>query len=278
MPFLLWTGIWFRIETPLHRAIFPLTRFLYRDADAIVVYGEHVKGYLVSEGVRSERIFVAPQAVDNSFYSRLVSDSEKEALRRKLAVRAGQNVVLYLGRLEAVKGLPHLLEAFAAARLEDSVLVIAGAGGERPALEQLAARLRIGERVRFAGYVPIQETVGYYALATVVVLPSVTTRESREPWGLVVNEAFNQGVPVIATDAVGAVAGGLLQDGLNGVVVREGNSAALARALEKVVNDPGARERMGATAKRMVARWNHDAQAAGFAHALEFALGTRVSP
>ena len=278
VPFLLWTGIWFRIETPLHRAIFPLTRFLYRDADAIVVYGEHVKGYLVSEGVRSERIFVAPQAVDNSFYSRLVSDSEKEALRRKLAVRAGQNVVLYLGRLEAVKGLPHLLEAFAAARLEDSVLVIAGAGGERPALEQLAARLRIGERVRFAGYVPIQETVGYYALATVVVLPSVTTRESREPWGLVVNEAFNQGVPVIATDAVGAVAGGLLQDGLNGVVVREGNSAALARALEKVVNDPGARERMGATAKRMVARWNHDAQAAGFAHALEFALGTRVSP
>ena len=101
VPFLLWTGLWSRVDTPLHRRIFALTRFLYRHADAVVVYGEHVKRYLVSEGVRAERIFVAPHAVDNAFYSRLVSDSEKQALRNKLGIQAGQNVVLYLGRLEA---------------------------------------------------------------------------------------------------------------------------------------------------------------------------------
>ena len=278
MPFLLWTGLWSRVDTPLHRRIFALTRFLYRHADAVVVYGEHVKRYLVSEGVRAERIFVAPHAVDNAFYSRLVSDSEKQALRNKLGIQAGQNVVLYLGRLEAVKGIPHLLEAFAASCLENAVLVIAGAGRERPTLEQLVSRLGIDERVRFAGYVPVDETVAYYALASVVVLPSVTTPQAKEAWGLVVNEAFNQGVPVIATDAVGAVAGGLVRDGVNGLVVPEANSAAITVALERVVNDPAARQRLGAAAKQVIAEWSHDAQAAGFARGLEFALGTTVEP
>jgi len=278
VPFLLWTGVWFRLGTPLHRRIFALTRFLYRHADAIVVYGEHVKRYLVSEGVRPDRVFVAPHAVDNQFYSRVVCDSEKDALRRKLGIHAGQNVILFLGRLEAVKGIAHLLEAFATSRLEDSILVIAGVGRERPPLERLAARLRIEERVRFAGYVPIEETVGYYAIASVVVLPSVTTPAAKEAWGLVVNEAFNQGVPVIATDAVGAAAGGLVRDGVNGIVVPEGNAGALASSLERVVNDPAARQQLGAAARREVAEWNLDAQAAGFACALEFVLRAKVEP
>ena len=55
------------------------------------------------------------------------------------------------------------------------------------------------------------------------------TRTFREPWGLVVNEAMNRGLAVIATDAVGAAAGGLVRDGSNGLVVPAGDSAALAR-------------------------------------------------
>jgi glycosyltransferase involved in cell wall biosynthesis len=276
VPFLLWTGVWFRVETPLHRRMFPLTRFLYQNADAIVVYGEHVKRYLATEGVRAERIFVAPHAVDNSLYARPVSESERADLRRKLGIHSGQNVILYLGRLEKAKGIPHLVEAFAASDLQDAVLVIAGAGSERPALEAAVRNLRLEERVRFAGYVPIEETVCYYALASVVVLPSVTTPQVREPWGLVVNEAFNQGVPVIASDSVGAVVGGLVRDGVNGVVVPEGNSTALARALERVGNDPEAQRRMGAEAKRVIAEWSQEAQAAGFARALEFVLRPKV--
>ncbi len=41
-PFILWTGIWMTLQTPFHRLVFPLTRHIYRHADAIVVYGEHV--------------------------------------------------------------------------------------------------------------------------------------------------------------------------------------------------------------------------------------------
>jgi colanic acid/amylovoran biosynthesis glycosyltransferase len=272
VPFLLWTGIWCRVDTPLQRWMFPLTRYLYQHADGIVVYGEHVKRYLASEGVQPQRIFVAPHAVDNSFYSRTVFESEKEDLRRSLGIVRGQKVVLYLGRLEKNKGVQYLLKAFDSCDLSDAVLVIAGEGSQRSSLENLTTQLGFKERVRFAGYVPPKQTVAYYALASVVVLPSVSTPQGKEPWGLVVNEAFNQGIPVVATDAVGAVAGGLLWDQENGVVVPERDSDALARALKRLLEDPTARERMGAAAKRSIANWNYSVQANGFALALQTVL------
>jgi len=275
VPFLLWTGIWCRVDTPLQRWMFPLTRFLYQHADGIVAYGEHVKRYLVSEGVQPECIFVAPHAVDNSFYSRTVFQSEKESLRRNLGILPGQKVVLYLGRLEKIKGILYLLKAFGSCDLSGAVLVIAGDGSERPALENLCIQLGIEKRVRFAGYIPPEQTVAYYALSSIVVLPSVSTPEGKEAWGLVVNEAFNQGIPVVATDAVGAVAGGLLQDQKNGLVVPERDPDAIAGALKKIWEDPAARERLGSAAKRSIANWNHGVQASGFVLALQTVLDRR---
>jgi colanic acid/amylovoran biosynthesis glycosyltransferase len=278
VPFILWTGLWCRVNTPLQRWIFPLTRFLYQHADSIVAYGEHVKRYLVSEGVPPERIFVAPQAVDNSLYSRTVSEPEKQDLRRDLGIFPEQRVVLYLGRLEKIKGIGYLLKAFASADLADAILVLAGDGAERATLEDLALQLGVEKRVRFAGYVPQELTLAYYAVSSVVVLPSVSRPEGKELWGLVVNEAFNQGVPVVATNAVGAVAGGLLEDQKNGLVVPEGDSGALARALERVWKDPAARERMGVAAKRSIANWNHALQARGFLMALHRVVRRRSTP
>src|SRR5262249_47019324 len=69
-PFVLWTGVWMTLQTPFHRLVFPFTRWIYRHADSIVVYGEHVKRYLVQQGVEKEKIFVAAHAVDNTAYNR----------------------------------------------------------------------------------------------------------------------------------------------------------------------------------------------------------------
>ena len=122
-PFILWTGIWIRLQTKAHRLIFPLTRWIYRQSDAIVVYGEHVKKYL-REGVPSERIFVAAHAVDNEFYSKEVSEIEKSALRDLLKIQNHQKVILYLGRLEESKGLSVLLNAYKKIASPNIILVI----------------------------------------------------------------------------------------------------------------------------------------------------------
>ena len=112
------------------------------------------------------------------------------------------------------------------------------------------------------------EVRNFYAGSDVVVLPSVPTRDFREPWGLVVNEAFNQGVPVIATDAVGAVAGGLVRHERTGLVVPAGDAGALAAALRRMHDDPALRARLGAAAREAVAAYTHDAWAAGVSRAL----------
>ncbi len=274
-PFILWTGLWTRLRTPFHRLLFPLTRFIYRHADAIVVYGEHVKRYLTSEGVPAERIFVAAHAVENELYQRDVSPSEQSGLREKLGIDASERVVLYLGRLEEVKGLGYLLEAFASAAPPDAVLVLAGTGSALFGLQERVAQLGISGRVRFPGYVRADNTIPYYAIASVFVLPSITMPTGKEPWGLVVNEAMNQGVPVIATDAVGAAAGGLVQDGVNGLIVPERDSAALGAALRRLLNDENLRDRMGENAKCMVTQWNNERMVQGFTDAVSFVTNVR---
>lgn len=274
-PFILWTGIWMRLQTPSHRLFFPLTRYIYHHSDAIVVYGEHVKRYLVNEGVLKERIFVAAHAVDNEVYNCQISEQEVSALRRRLGIAIGQKVVLYLGRLEAVKGLTYLLDAFASLHRDDAVLVIAGTGSEQPHLEELARTNGIFQRVRFTGYVQPEDSVRYYALAWVYVLPSITTPVFKEPWGLVVNEAFNQGVPVIATDAVGAAAGGLVQDGVNGCIVPERDTEAIAKSLRLILDNPALRQQMSENAKRKIEYWNNEHMVQGFRDAVAYVLSGR---
>lgn len=276
-PFILWTGVWSAIDTPFHRLIFPLIRHIYRNADAIVTYGEHVKRYLLNLGVAEEKIFVAPHAVDNEQYSQSVPLAEIEALREELRLAPTDRVVLYLGRLEESKGLAYLLEAFRSVTAPDAVLVVAGDGGERESLLRMSAESDLQGRVRFAGYVLPENTLPYYATAHAFVLPSVCTRREKEPWGLVVNEAMNQGVPVIASDSVGAAAGGLVRDGINGFVVPERDSDALAIAIQKLLDSSELHDAMSRHARRIIADWNNEQMVRGFQQAIEYAVH-RVDP
>jgi glycosyltransferase involved in cell wall biosynthesis len=274
-PFILWTGVWTRIQTPFQRLVFPLTRFIYCHSDAIVVYGEHVKSYLISEGVPSERVFVAPHAVDNEFYNRKISEAEQADLRNRLGLLPDQKIVLYLGRLEEIKGLEYLIEAFEYFSSPDVVLVLAGDGGLRTELETLAKKKNLSSRIRFAGYVPVENAPLYYSLAWVSVLASVTTLTGKELWGLVVNEAFNQGVPVIATKAVGAAAGGLLQDGVNGLIVPERNSQAIAEALTRLIEAPDLHHQLSENARKIVVGWNYENNVLGYYQAVEYVLANQ---
>ena len=273
-PFILWTGIWMSLKTPFQRMAFPLTLWIYRHVDAIVVYGEHVKRYLESVKVPAEKIFVAPHAVDNSQYDRVTCDDEKLALRTKLNL-GNAKTVLYLGRLEIIKGLDYLIRAFALLKHHDAVLVIAGDGSLRQELDALARLFGVQHRTRFVGYVRPEKAPAYYAIADILVLPSVTMPTGKETWGLVINEAMNQGLPVVATDAVGAAAGGLVQSGVNGFIVPERDSRALADAIGRILIDDGLRAKMSWNARRIIAGWDNERMVQGFQQAIEFALHTR---
>jgi glycosyltransferase involved in cell wall biosynthesis len=100
------------------------------------------------------------------------------------------------------------------------------------------------------------------------VLPSIPTPRFLEPWGRVCNEALHQGTPVVATTAVGAVAGGLVRDGETGLVVPPGDAQALADAISRLLADPALRERLGNAGRAALAGHTYAAMADAFGVAL----------
>jgi glycosyltransferase involved in cell wall biosynthesis len=267
--FVLWASVWTQPRSLAHAVALPATRHIYRHADAIVAYGEHVRRFVAKIRGRDSDIFVARQSVEAGLFGRSVSAAEIDGFRAAHTLPEGP-LVLYVGRLVPEKGVAVLLDAISRQPRPAATLVLIGDG----ALAERAART---PNARLIGPLPRTELPVAYAAAEFSVLPSIPTPRFREPWGLVCNEAMHQGKPVVASTAVGAVAGGLVRDPENGLVVRPGDPAALRRAIDRLLAEDPLRARLGAAAKVAVAAYTYDAMVDGFDRALEAAIGSAAN-
>lgn len=266
-PFVLWASVWSQPRSLSHALALPLTRHIYRRADAVVAYGEHVRHYVASIRGRDDDVFVAPQAVEPELFRRDVGEAEREEFRARHRLPPGP-LVLYTGRLVAEKGIEVLAAAWPRVSA-GATLIVVGDGPLRPLVASLP-------RTRLLSVLAREELPAAYRAASVTLLPSIPTPRFREPWGLVCNEAMHQGSSVIATTAVGAVAGGLVRDGQTGLVVAPRDAGALAGAIDRLLADEPLRERLGTAARTAARAYTYDAMAAGFARALATAI--RPSP
>jgi D-inositol-3-phosphate glycosyltransferase len=176
-------------------------------------------------GCATDKVSVVPCGVDLELFQPI----EQVAARRSLGL-ADAPTVLFVGRLDKLKGIDRLVEAVSHLEIPDCRLIIIG-GDEysKPALkrlEQLAERLEIADRVKFIGAVPQRELPRYYSAADVVAVPSYS-----ETFGLVALEAVACGTPVVSAD-VGA-AGLIIKEGFSGSVVQGNEPAMLARQINK---------------------------------------------
>lgn len=260
VPLILWSSLWAHPRSPAHLVSYPLLKRLYRHADAVVTYGPHVSAYVSQRGAHN--VHVAPQAVDNEFWAAETAPPTHPAWPADANVR-----FLFAGRPSREKGLGALVEAWLNTGLgaPTAALVLVGVG---PAPPWVPAGGAVGRGIICMDPVDSMQLRDFYAAADVLVLPSIPTRTFREPWGLVANEAMNRSLPVIATDAVGAAAGGLVRDGHNGLVVPAGDAQALAGALKRMASDRSLRLRLGQAGARDVAAYTSEAWAMGFSQAL----------
>lgn len=166
-----------------------------RRAHAVIAVSEHARGDLVHTlGIPASRITVIPGAADPRF-DVPVSGPARAGVRRRWHLE--NPYVLHVGGSEPRKNVPFLLHAFAAAEMGDVDLVLAGgADADRRSLESLAGELRIGGRLRFAGWVPEEHLPALYAEALCLVNPS-----EYEGFGLQLCEAMAVGCPVLAARA-----------------------------------------------------------------------------
>jgi len=272
-PFVLWGSVWAHPRGGARAALgWPLVRHVYRHADAVVTYGEHVRRYVARSRGHDDDVVIAPQSVEAELFGRPVGDGEIAAWRAEAGLPAAGPLVLYVGRLVPEKGVEELLAAWRQLATEPARL---DARPERPPPTlvaigdgPLADAVAATPHARLLGALPRERLPVAYAAAAALVLPSIPTPRFREPWGLVCNEALHQGTPVVATTAVGAVAGGLVRDGETGLVVEPGDPAALAAAIGRLLDDPTLRARLGAAGRAALAGHTYAAMADAFGVAL----------
>jgi glycosyltransferase involved in cell wall biosynthesis len=223
---------------------------------AIAGGSAHVR-YLQELGFEADLIGRSYDVVDNSFYQEATALARAE--RSPADAGLPSDYFLYVGRLAPEKNLRGLLESFHQYRRSGGQwsLVLVGEGPSRQELMTYVRENALESYVHFAGLKNSVELVDYYAFANCFVLPS-----SREPWGLVVNEAMAAGLPVIVSNRCGC-AEDLVEPGENGAIIDPAVSSDLTAALLKM-ESLGAedRERMGRRSLERIRNYSPETWAA----------------
>ena len=213
--------------------------FELRRAAHVFCPSAYLRQLVLSWGVPPDRVSVLPNPAPD-----VPELPPREQLQRSFGLNGA--TLAFAGRLTAQKSLGRALEAVAAA---DGVrFVIAGEGPERRSLEGRARELGIADRVSFLGAQPRERIVELFHAADATILSS-----SWENFPHTVVEALAVGTPVLAMETGGVAE--VVQDGVNGLVVPQGDTAALAEAVRRYFTDEDLRERLRAAAVRSVAAY-----------------------
>ncbi len=213
------------------------------DADCVVAFSPHERDAMVRlYGADRNRVSLIPCGVD---LGRFRPIGRTEA-RRELGLN-GHKVMLYVGRIEPLKGADLLLHAAASLESEEGVQVLvvgsdAEGSGEIERLHQLSDDLQLGDAVEFVGRVPQERLALYYSAADVCVVPSFY-----ESFGLAALESMACGTPVVASRVGGLST--IVQHGRTGYLKSWRCPEAFAQSLEMIMANEDLRDSMGRAAR-----------------------------
>ena len=207
-----------------------------RRADRVVVVCDALRRRAAREiGVGPEKVTTIPNGIDTTVW---VPREPEQALRERWGIALGDRVVGIVGVLTPVKGHRYFLEA--AMRLAwdrpGVKFLVVGDGPLRKDCERLAHEFAIGDRVIFPG--SQNDTAPYLALMDIVVCSSLS-----EGMSMSLLEAMAMGKPVVATRTGGNPE--VVADGVTGLLVPVRDGLALAKAIERLLDDPEAAAQMG---------------------------------
>jgi glycosyltransferase involved in cell wall biosynthesis len=216
-----------------------------REAAAVITISNFNKGYLTALGVEHEKLHVVKAGI------------EVERFKRKSDYKAN-NTILYVGRLVRFKGLEYLIHA---AKILDQhdikfKVILVGEGPLEYELKDLAARLNVQHLIEFKGFVPDSELPSVYENSHIFVHPSVELPDGRRD-GIPVSmmEAMSMELPVVSTYCSGIPE--LVEDGWNGILVRERDPLQLAEAIRYLLENPSVAREYGKRGREKIVR-EHD--------------------
>jgi len=225
--------------TPLQRR---LQKLVCRLADCVLVNAEAIRENLVEEGYDPSKIVVIRNGIA---LSRFAKRERAAAIRQELGFPPTARLVGLFSRLNPMKGIPYFLDAASvlAERFPDVCFLVVGDGAIRPELEERARRMGLGQRIAFTGF--RSDVPELLSEAAVSVLPSLSEGTSNT-----LLESMAAGIPVIATRVGGNPE--VIEDGVSGLLVPPRDSAALAAATARLLEDEALAARLGEAGMRRV--------------------------
>jgi len=229
-----------------------IERQLVRSCQRIIAPTEKEKENLIGYyGASPETIGVVPCGVDMKRFRPM----GKKPARQRLGF-TDDTILLYVGRIEPLKGIDRLIRAvaFLPQNRKPRLVIIGGDESSQPEIQilrKLSAELGIAGAVTFVGLVKHEQLPGYYSLADICVVPSYY-----ESFGLVALESLACGTPVVATD-VGDLKN-IIIPGETGYVVDSNTPRQLAEKMALLLAGTGANNHSAASIRKSVRRFGWD--------------------
>ncbi|RFC32983.1 MAG: phosphatidylinositol alpha-1,6-mannosyltransferase [Candidatus Nitrotoga sp. MKT] len=217
-------------------------RFALRHADQVIANSEFTRDTLIKMDVKPANITLIYPGVD---VTRFRPDLECKDLRQLAGVTDTGKLILSVGRLSRRKGFDQVIQALPAlihAGL-DIQYVLIGIGEDYDYLLNLALKHGVSERVHLLGHVSIDDLPRWYNACDVFIMPNREINGDTEGFGMVFIEAAACGKPAIAGQTGGT--GAAVVDGVTGFRVDGTDAAAIATALQRVLEDKQYAQQIG---------------------------------
>lgn len=228
-----------------------LFKFLFTRASGFLTAGIANEEYYKLYGVSEDRMvrFHFSWGYEDFFSKAQYIKLKKQSIRNLLGIEENEFVMVYIGRLSKEKNPEIILEAFNKLDFKNKKLFFVGDGQLRTRIEQ-ALKTSDSKKVFVTGFQSRDKIGDFYAIADVLILAS-----DAETWGIVVNEGMCFGLPIIASDQVGAIFD-LVKDGYNGFIFPVGDAEKLSDCIKKIFRmTSGERLIFGERSKKMIKDW-----------------------
>ena len=258
-PYIIWNG---SIEKAGRKDSLIRTiqrKLLTRFSSAFVAYGTKAKEYLKSIGADDEKVFIATNTVDTSFFEK---ETEKH---RAILVNDDIYHFLYLGYLVPRKNVGLLIDIANDLQKQRNnfCIDVIGDGESREQLELKVKNLGLSQFVKFHRFKQKHELPPYFAQTKALLFQT-----DFDIWGLVLNEAMAAGVPCISSVNAGA-SSDLIQNGYNGFIVDYENKSDIIEKITFIIENPKEAIEMGKRASEFVnTNVNLNECAKGFVNAI----------
>ncbi len=231
-----------------------LWELLFKEYDAVVAVSETVANAIQKwHFVKKEKIHIVYNGVETSLFC--PDQSQRERIRRTLAISDKEKVLLFFSFVTKQKGLHLLIKALPDILEKDNYakLLVAGEGNYLTEAKKLVGQLGLNSYVVFTGYIPREEAHDYINASEIFILP--TLRQEGMPFSLL--EAMACGKSVIASK-IGGISS-VIDDGINGFLIPPGDVSKLVEKAIFLLNNEDFADKLADNArKKVVQNFNHE--------------------